>query len=83
MIGSLANARAITKQLLCDNFRPEVGSDVTSGVDEGGMNVHLNFGDSRSNRFRDIRPPHDDDAGVRRSSHKGKRRKAFCLKIKV
>ena len=57
MNGRLENARAITKQLLCDNVRPEVGSDVTSGVDveQGAMNVHLNFGDFRSNRSRDIR----------------------------
>ena len=47
MNGRLANARAITKQLLCDNFRPEIAMDVTSGVDveHGGMNVHLEFGD--------------------------------------
>ena len=53
MNGHLANARALTKQLLCDNFRPEVGSD---GVDEeqGGTNVHLNFGDFKPNRSRDL-----------------------------
>ena len=60
MNGRLANARAITKQLLCDNFRPEVDSDVTSGVvvEQGGMNVHLNLGDFWSNRSGDIRLPH-------------------------
>ena len=33
----------IAKQLLCDNFRPEVASDVISGVDveQVGMNVHV------------------------------------------
>ena len=76
MNGKLANARAIAKQLLCDNFRPEVASDVVSGVDEEqfGMNVHVKFVDFRSNRSRDIRLPHfvTNDAGVRRSSHKGK-----------
>ena len=60
MNGRLANAKAITKQLLRDNFQPEVGSDVTSGVDveQAGMNVRLNFGEFRSNRSRDIRLPH-------------------------
>ena len=76
MNGHLANARAITKQLLCDNFRPEVASDVISGmnVEQVGMNVHVKFGDFRSNRFRDIRLPHfvTNDTGVRWSSHKGK-----------
>ena len=49
MNGRLANARAITKQLLCDNFRPEVVSDVISGVDVElvGMNVREEFGDFR------------------------------------
>ena len=47
----LANARAITKQLVCDNFRQEVPSDIMSGVDveQVGMNIHVIFGDSRSN----------------------------------
>ena len=71
MNGRLANARAITKQLLCDNFRPEAVSDVISGVDveQGGMNVHVKFGDSRSNCSRDIRLPHfvTNDASRRRS----------------
>ena len=72
----LPNARAITKQLLCDNFRPKVASDVISGlgVEQGGMNVHVKFGDFSSNRSRDIvRLPHfvTNDAGRRRSSHKG------------
>ena len=56
MIGRLAIARAITKQLLSDNFRPEVVNDVISGVDveEVGMNVRVKFGDSRSNSSGDI-----------------------------
>ena len=35
-------------------------SDVMSGVAAGrpGVDVHVNRGDSRSNRYRDIRPPH-------------------------
>ena len=39
-----------------DNFRPEVYSEVISGVlvDPTGVNVHAKFGDSRSNRSRDI-----------------------------
>ena len=50
----------LTKQLLCDNFRPEVASDVISGVDVelAGMNVPVKFGDSMSNRSRDIRVLH-------------------------
>ena len=44
------------------------------------MKARVKFGDSRSNPSRDIRLPHfltnedddNDDAGVRRSSHKGK-----------
>ena len=60
MNGRLANARAIAKQLLCDNFRPAVASDVISGVDveQIAMNVPVTFGDSRSNRSRDVRLPH-------------------------
>ena len=80
MNGRLANARAITKQLLCDNFRPEVGSDVTSGVDveQGGMNVHLKFGDFRSNRSRDIRLPH---FALTTTAYAGHHIRAICLKI--
>ena len=54
--GRLVNARAKTKQLLCDKFRSEVARDVISGVDVEyvGMNVRIKFGDSRSNRFLDI-----------------------------
>ena len=84
MNGRLANARAITKQLLCDNFRPKVRSDVTSGVDveQGGMNVHPNFGDFRSNRSRDIRLPHFVLTTPAYVGHhiRAKRLKAFCLK---
>ena len=60
MNGRLANARAITNQILCDNFRSEEASDVISGanVEQVGLNVHVKFGDSRSNRSRDIRLPH-------------------------
>ena len=69
-----------------DSFRPEVRSDVMSMVVVGptGVKVRVKFGDSRSNSSsRDIGLPHfvtndDDDAGVCRSSHKGKT--AFCLK---
>ena len=37
--------------------RPEIDNDVMSGlaVDNVGVDVHIKFGDSRSNRFRDIR----------------------------
>ena len=61
-----------------DNCQTEEVSDVISGVivDPTGMKVRVEFGDSRSNRARDIRLPHfvtnDHDAGVCRSSHKGK-----------
>ena len=39
------------------NFRPEVDNDAISdvAVDNVGMDVHIKFADSRSNRFRDIR----------------------------
>ena len=51
-----------------DNFRPEVPSDIISGVvvDPAGVKVRVKFGDSGSNRSRDIRLPHfvmNDDAG--------------------
>ena len=51
MNGCLANARAITKQLLFDKFQLEVASDVISSVDveQVGMNVSVRFGNSRSN----------------------------------
>ena len=37
--------------------RPEIDNDVISGVavDNVGVDVHIKFGDSRSNRFRDVR----------------------------
>ena len=43
-----------------DNFRPEVYSDVISGVNPTGMGVkvHVKLGVSRSNRSRYIRLPH-------------------------
>ena len=57
------------------SFRPEVFSDVKSGVvvDPMGVKVPVKFGDSMSNRYRDMRLPHvvtndddnDDDAGRR------------------
>ena len=42
-----------------NNFRLEVVSDVISGVvvDPTDMKVRVKFGDSRSNRSRDIRLP--------------------------
>ena len=52
-----------------DNCQPELVSDVISGavVDLTGVKVPVKFGDSRSNRSRDIRLPHfvtnDNDAG--------------------
>ena len=40
-----------------DNFRPEVDSDVISGVaiKQLGVNIRVEFGDSKPNRSRDIR----------------------------
>ena len=51
MFGRFSNA---------DNFRPEVHSDVISGVvvDPTGVKVRAKLDDSRSNRSRDIRLPH-------------------------
>ena len=45
----------------CTN-RPEVASDVISGiaVEEACLNVLEKFGDSRSNRSRDMQLPHDE-----------------------
>ena len=56
-----------------DNFRLEVYSDVISGVivDSAGVKVLVKFGDSRSNRSRDMRldsydnDNNDNDAGRR------------------
>ena len=58
-----------------NKFRPEVRSDVISGVfvDPAGVNAQVKFGDSKSNRSRDIRLPpfgmndndNDNDAGRR------------------
>ena len=61
MNGRLANVTATTnQQRLCDNFQPGVHTDVISGlvVDPMGAKVHVNVGDSRSNRSRDILLPH-------------------------
>ena len=62
-----------------NNCKPEAASDVKSGavVQHVGVDVFVEFGDSRSSLSRDIRLPHfvTNDTGVRRSSHK-----AFCLK---
>ena len=46
-----------------DKFLPEVVSDVTSGVvvDPSGVKVRVKFGDSRSNRSRDIGRPQMSD----------------------
>ena len=58
-----------------DNCQPEIVSDVVSGVfvDPTGVKVQVKFGDSGSNRYRDIRLSHfvmnddnnnnNDDAG--------------------
>ena len=64
---------AFSTVLNFDNFQPEVRSNGISGavVDPAGVKAHVKFGDSRSNRSRDIRLPYfitndnDDDAGVR------------------
>ena len=79
----------LTKQLLRDNFRLEVSSDVISGMDveQVGMNVRVKSGDSRSNRARDIRLPHfvtnddDTDAGRRTICQQAKRQKHRQAKI--
>ena len=49
MNGNLANARAISRQLLCDNFRSDGASDIVPGVveDPMGLKVHVKFGGSR------------------------------------
>ena len=56
MNDSLANAIAITKKRICDNFRPEVASEVISGLDvaQVGVNVRVKFCDFRPNHSRDI-----------------------------
>ena len=43
--------------LIAFHSRPEVGSDVISGevVDPASLKVRVKYGDSRSNRSRDIR----------------------------
>ena len=43
-----------------DSFRPEVVSDVISGMaaEQFGVDVPVKFGDSRSNRSRDARAAH-------------------------
>ena len=48
---------AIFRVFFRDDFRPDVFSDVISflAVDQVGMDVRIKFGDSRSNRSRDIR----------------------------
>ena len=79
----------LTKQLLCDNFRPEVASGVISGVDveHVGMNIHVKFGDFRSNCSRDIPLPHFVRTTTTTTTPvyvglriRAKHRKAFCLK---
>ena len=59
------------------NYQPEEASDVVSGmaVQYVSVDVCVKYGDSRSNRSRDIRLPHfvtdkrttNDDTGVSRS----------------
>ena len=46
--------------LVCDDFRPEAVSDIMSdkAAEYAGMSLFVNFGDSRLNRFRDIRAAH-------------------------
>ena len=59
-------------------YLPEVVSAVISGIiiDPTCLKDPVKFGNSRSNRSRDIRLPHfvtnEDDTGVRWSSHKDK-----------
>ena len=76
MSGRLANARAITKQLLCDNLRPEAASDVISGADVEriGVNVLVKFDDSQTVlEIHDCLTFTNDDADVRRLLHQGRR----------
>ena len=89
MNGHLANARTITRQLLCDNFRPEVASDVISGafVEPAGVKVRVKFGNSRSNPYPDIRLPHFVRTTTTTTTptdgphdNRAKRLLAFCLK---
>ena len=82
--------RQFPQFLNVDNCQSEVHSDVMSSVvvDATGEKVPVKFGDSRSNRFSRYTTAllctndnDDNDAGVRRSSHKGKTHSAFCLKM--
>ena len=69
-----------------DKIRPEVCSDVISDVccRPTGVKVHVNLGDSRSNRSHDIRLRHfvtnddddnnDNDAGGGANGNRAKRR---------
>ena len=70
-----------------DNFRREVHGDVISSVivDPTGVKVRVKFGDSRSNRSRDIRLPHfvhTTTTPAYAAGHhvRAKRRKAFLPK---
>ena len=62
MNSSLANARVIIKLDFTDDFRPEVASNVISGVAGYitwiGVDVRVEFGDSGSNLSRDTRADH-------------------------
>ena len=63
------------------NFRSEVECDVISGADveQFSWDVRVKFDESGSNLSRDIRLPHfvtNDNAGVRRSSHKATMKKS-------
>ena len=87
---------ALSTAFFRGDFRPEVVSDVISGVNVGrfGLDVLVKFGDSNSNGASDIRLPHfmtnddhhdedDHDAGIRWSSHKGNRPKGILALKKL
>ena len=60
--------RTFVQYLITFCSRPEVASDVISGavVDPTGMKVSVKLGDSRSDRYRDIRLPQMRDEQRRR-----------------
>ena len=58
--------RSAFSTVFLDNFQPELVNDVINGVTEEqvGVDVRVNFVDSKLNRSRDIRAAHfvmDDD----------------------
>ena len=65
------------------SFRPEVVIDVISGavVDPTGVKVRVKFGDSRSNRSRDIRLPNFVRTVTTTPVDRPNDKAAFCLKI--